>query len=69
MTQIKKVLYTGKTHTTGGRESGASRSSDGHLDVKLSTPDTGTSAPIRSSCSLLVGRPASKDQWRLRPAK
>jgi len=38
MTQIKKVLYTAKTHTSGGRESGASRSSDGYLDIKLSTP-------------------------------
>ena len=33
----EKVLYTGKTHTTGGRE-GASKSSDGNLDIKLSTP-------------------------------
>jgi Ohr subfamily peroxiredoxin len=39
MTQLEKVLYTGKTHTTGGRE-GASRSSDGRLDIKLSTPGT-----------------------------
>src|SRR5882672_8619617 len=38
MTQLGKVLYTAKTHTTGGREHGASRSSDGHLDIKLSTP-------------------------------
>ncbi|MBS7544881.1 organic hydroperoxide resistance protein [Ancylobacter oerskovii] len=37
MTKIDKVLYTAKTHTTGGRE-GASRSSDGRLDLKLSTP-------------------------------
>jgi len=37
MTQVGKVLYTGKTHTTGGR-GGASRSSDGRLDVKLSSP-------------------------------
>ncbi|MBQ8105666.1 MAG: organic hydroperoxide resistance protein [Afipia sp.] len=37
ITQIEKVLYTAKTHTTGGRE-GASRSSDGQLDVKLSPP-------------------------------
>jgi Ohr subfamily peroxiredoxin len=37
MTTIDKVLYTGKTHTTGGRD-GASRSSDGRLDVKLSAP-------------------------------
>ena len=33
----EKLLYTAKTHTTGGRD-GASRSSDGRLDVKLSTP-------------------------------
>jgi len=39
MTQLEKVLYTAKTHTTGGRD-GASRSSDGRLDVKLSTPGT-----------------------------
>ncbi len=30
-----KVLYTGKTHTTGGRD-GSSQSDDGHLDIKLS---------------------------------
>jgi Ohr subfamily peroxiredoxin len=35
-----KVLYTAKTHTTGGRENGVARSSDGHLDIKLSTPGT-----------------------------
>src|SRR5258707_14236553 len=39
MNQIDKVLYTAKTHTTGGRD-GASRTSDGRLDVKLSTPGT-----------------------------
>jgi osmotically inducible protein OsmC len=33
-----KVLYTAKTHTTGGRDNGASRSSDGRLDIKLSIP-------------------------------
>src|SRR5262245_54679829 len=33
-----KVLYTAKTHTTGGREKGAARSSDGRLGVKLSVP-------------------------------
>jgi Ohr subfamily peroxiredoxin len=37
MSQLDKVLYTAKTHTTGGRE-GASRSLDGRLDVKLSRP-------------------------------
>ena len=39
MTTIDKVLYTAKTHTTGGRD-GASRTSDGRLDVKLSSPGT-----------------------------
>ena len=39
MTQIEKVLYTAKVHTTGGRD-GASRSTDGPLDIKLSTPGT-----------------------------
>lgn len=34
-----KVLYTGKTHTTGGRE-GKSTSTDGRLDILLSTPGT-----------------------------
>ena len=33
-----KILYTGKTRTTGGRDGGSARSSDGRLDVKLSTP-------------------------------
>ncbi|MBO9613229.1 MAG: organic hydroperoxide resistance protein [Dyadobacter sp.] len=36
-TTIDKVLYTGKTHTSGGRD-GASRSSDGKLDIQLSSP-------------------------------
>lgn len=34
---IDTVLYTGKTHTTGGRN-GESRSDDGRLDIKLSAP-------------------------------
>jgi len=40
MTQSAKLLYTAKAHTTGGREGGASRTSDGRLDVKLSVPGT-----------------------------
>jgi lipoyl-dependent peroxiredoxin len=38
MSQIGKVAYTAKIHTIGGREDGISRSSDGRLDVRLSTP-------------------------------
>jgi len=40
MTEIEKVLYTGRTHTTGGRD-GAARSDDGALDVRLSPPGSG----------------------------
>jgi len=40
MTEPAKVLYTAKAHTTGGREGGASRTSDGRLDVKLTVPGT-----------------------------
>ena len=38
MSQPVKVLYTAIAHTTGGREGGASRTSDGRLDVKLTPP-------------------------------
>ena len=38
MAQSEKVLYTAKEHTTGGRDGGTSRSSDGRLDIKLSLP-------------------------------
>lgn len=37
MTTSNEVLYTGKTHITGGR-TGAARSDDGRLDIKLSSP-------------------------------
>lgn len=38
MSQGGKVLHTAKARTTGGRENGASRSSDGRLDIRLATP-------------------------------
>jgi Ohr subfamily peroxiredoxin len=38
MNGIQRVLYTAKTHTTGGRDGGRSRASDGRLDVKLTPP-------------------------------
>ncbi|QIF05450.1 organic hydroperoxide resistance protein [Roseimicrobium sp. ORNL1] len=34
----RKVLYTAKVHTTGGRDGGASRSNDGRLDIRHSIP-------------------------------
>ena len=36
--KVMKVLYTAKTHTSGGRRGGTSRSDDGRLDVKFSAP-------------------------------
>ncbi|MBP0595398.1 organic hydroperoxide resistance protein [Paraburkholderia sp. LEh10] len=52
MTRIENVLYTGKIHTTGGRE-GAARSSDGRLDIKLSRP--GSSAGTGTNPEQLFG--------------
>ncbi|TFZ03607.1 organic hydroperoxide resistance protein [Ramlibacter humi] len=37
MNKLDKVLYTAKAHTTGGRE-GQSRTDDGRLDIKLTSP-------------------------------
>ncbi|MPV57388.1 peroxiredoxin [Burkholderia sp. HI2761] len=51
MSQETKVLYTGKTRTTGGRD-GAAHSSDGRLDVKLSGP--GSAAPGTNPEQLLA---------------
>ena len=36
--QVGKAIYTAKTRTAGGRENGVARSSDGRLDIILSTP-------------------------------
>ena len=73
--QSEKILYTAKTHTTGGRE-GASRTSDGRLVVKLSTPgatSTGTNpeqlfAVGWSACFLsAIGLAARKMKVTLSP--
>lgn len=40
MTTIENVLYTGRTHTTGGRD-GAAKSDDAALDIRLSPPGSG----------------------------
>ena len=72
-TTVEKVLYTAKAHTTGGRD-GASRSSDGRLDVKLSSPGApgnGTNpeqmfAAGWSACFLgAIGVAATKRKTRL----
>ncbi len=69
ITPVEKVVYTAKAHTTGGRDGGSSRTSDGRLDVKLSlpgTPGTGTnpeqlfavgwSACFLSAIKIVAGR-------------
>jgi Ohr subfamily peroxiredoxin len=64
-----KVIYTAKTRTSGGRENGIARSSDGRLDVKLSLPRSarigtnpeqllgaGWSACLESSIAIAAGK-------------
>jgi Ohr subfamily peroxiredoxin len=69
------VLYTGRTHTTSGRE-GSARSSDGALDVRLSSPGSnrpGTNpeqlfAAGWSACFIsAIGLAASERKLRLGP--
>jgi organic hydroperoxide reductase OsmC/OhrA len=57
MTEIEKVLYAAKTHTSGGREGGVSRSSDGRLDVTFTPPGAAGSGtnPERIVRGWLVG--------------
>ncbi|RFB89574.1 peroxiredoxin [Rhizobium leguminosarum bv. trifolii] len=70
---MSTIIYTGTTNTTGGRD-GASRSSDGRLDVQLSPP--GSSGPGTnpeqlfaagwSACFLgAIGRAAAERQLRV----
>jgi hypothetical protein len=53
MSKIEQVIYTGKTHTTSGGRNGSARSSDGRLDIALSSPGTagGGTNPERRSQS------------------
>lgn len=69
----QNIVYTGKTRTTGGRD-GASRSSDGELEIALSPPGsnrTGTNpeqlfAAGWSACFLgAIGKAASEHKLRL----
>ena len=49
--QLDKVIYTGKTHTTGGRD-GSTSSEDGRLSVQLSGP--GSNGPGTNPEQLLA---------------
>ena len=40
MTTLEKVLYTAKSHVTGGRDGGTAKTDDGRLSVTLSSPGT-----------------------------
>ena len=63
--QIDTVLYTGKTHTTGGRN-GEARSDDGRLDINCPRRAVQAVAPIPNNCWRPVGRPASSAPWARR---
>src|ERR1700730_6265345 len=72
--EVIKVQYTAKTHTSGGRRRGVSRSGDGRLDVKFSAPivpGTGTNpeqlfAASWSSCFIsAMGVVANKMKVKL----
>lgn len=66
MITVRKILHSGKTCTTGGRD-GAARSDDGRLDIRLSppgAPGTGTNpeqlfAACWSACFIGALRHAS----------
>jgi organic hydroperoxide reductase OsmC/OhrA len=73
--EVMKVQYTAKTHTSGGRRGGVSRSDDGRLDVKFSAPvapGTGTnpeqlfaagwSACFISAMGIVANKIASNDR-------
>ena len=75
MTQLDHVIYTGKTRTSGGRN-GTSRSSDGRLDIQLSSPGSsgaGTNpeqlfAAGWSACFIgAIGKAAAGMQFALPP--
>ncbi|GLU29266.1 organic hydroperoxide resistance protein [Brucella sp. NBRC 12950] len=40
MAEIERILYTGRTHTTGGRN-GSALSDDAELNIRLSPPGSG----------------------------
>ena len=67
-TNLDKVLYTAKVHTTGGRD-GASRSSMAAWTSSCRLPASPATAPIRSSFSPPVGRPVSSVRLRMWPPK
>lgn len=66
MTAQEKILYTGKTHTTGGRE-GFARSDDARLRSGFRRLVATSREPIPSSFLPPAGRPVSSAHWGLPP--
>ena len=56
MTDATKVLFTAKVHTTGGRDGGASLSSDGRLNIKHSVNRRAKLTSVRRPRLTRVGR-------------
>ncbi|MBD2838746.1 Ohr family peroxiredoxin [Pseudomonas sp. JM0905a] len=53
MSQIEKVLFTGKTHTTVAHPEGASRNDHGRVDIQLSAPrGAGANQDLRFEATL-----------------
>jgi hypothetical protein len=67
--EVMQVRYTAKTHTSGGRRGGVSRSDDGRLDVKFSAPGVPGTGCNPEQCLPLVGPPVSSVRRGLLPAR
>ncbi len=68
-TQSGQLLYTAKAHTTGGRDGGASRTSDGRLELKFSVPGGPGSGTNPEQLSRPVGPPVSSAPSNTSPPK
>jgi hypothetical protein len=60
MSEEKKVPYTAKTHTVGGREHGVGAVRMGGWTSNSRSLAQRAPAPIRNSCLLWAGQAASK---------
>jgi lipoyl-dependent peroxiredoxin len=68
MTTQPKILFTAKVHTAGGRE-GAAHSSDGRLDIKLSSPGSAGGGTNPEQLFAAGWSACFEGRWGWRPAK
>jgi len=68
-TQVEKILYTAKAHTTGGRDGGASLTDTAGCRLRCRSLARRAMAPTRNNCSLQAGRLASYRRLSWSPAK